>query len=186
MSFLSDILGFFHTKKKDVSSAYVRTSTEFLKDVYVTAVPSEVKPAINQNIVIFEDSETWAAVLKKKLEDQGYSVKVFNSPKEAILRLKEEKPDLVIMDVNMPMMTGYEATKMIKSRHENRDLPVLILTSNTSSKDRMDAMMAGARTFLTKNQPIEDLILAINTYMTNTALKSDISAVINISKNMKS
>ncbi|MBN2145420.1 MAG: response regulator [Candidatus Aureabacteria bacterium] len=185
MSLLNKIWGLFKNKKKS-STFYPKTSTDFLRDVYVTAVDPDVKPAVNQKIVVFEDSETWTAVLKKALEEQGYFVKIFNNAREAVQIVRDEKPDLVIMDVNMPGITGYEATKMLKKRFENRELPVLILTSNTTPKDKMEAMMAGARTFLNKNQPLEDLILAINTYMTNTALKSDISAVINISKHLKS
>lgn len=156
--------------------------TEFLKDVTVTSIEQEIKPARTNIILIYEDSQTWSSIMKASLEKEGYTVYVYESPVNALEDIKKHKPALVLMDVNMPEMSGLDATKLIKSKVANKDLPIVILTSANTSKDHMDAMKVGARTFLTKDQPLEDLILAINAYMTNTALKSDISQIIKINK----
>ena len=181
MSFFDKLFG----KKKDVEVVRHKSPTEFLKNVHVTSIANEFKPAQSGKIVLFEDSETWSAIMKKALEDEGYNVVAYTNANNAVENIKEHKPDLVLMDVNMPGMSGHEATKIIKTKASNRDLPIIILTSANTSKDRMDAMKVGARTFLTKDQPLEDLICAIKAYMTNTALKSDISQVIQINKIQK-
>ncbi|EKD26048.1 MAG: hypothetical protein ACD_79C01391G0007 [uncultured bacterium] len=184
MAFLKKIVKLI-LNKKEVEVAHPKTNTEFLKNVTVTAMEQEFKPPETRKIILFEDSETWSAIVKKALENEGYSVSVYNNPKNAIEIIKEEKPALVLMDVNMPEMSGHEATKLIKSKHANKDLPIIILTSANTPKDKMDAMLVGARTFLTKDQPLEDLVVAINAYMTNTALKSDISQIIKLNKQIK-
>lgn len=89
------------------------------------------------------------------------------------------------MDINLPGISGLEATKLIKKRAEYRELPILILTSQSGPRDKIEAMKCGARTFLSKDQPLEDLMCAITAYMTNTALKSDVSQIIQVNKMLK-
>lgn len=171
--------------KKKSNVIKPKTPSEILKSVHGTSFNTPVKPAKNKKIIIYEDCATWAAVMKKRLEDEGYNVLIFENAIESVEQVKENKPDLVIMDINIPGISGIQATKMIKSKPYNKELPILILTIENSPQSKMNAMSVGARTFLTKNQPLEDLICAINAYMENTALKNDISQVIEINKMMK-
>lgn len=186
MSFLTKLANrIFGKKGKKVEVVKHKDPTEFLKSVTVTALEQEVRPAKSGRIILYEDSETWANIMKTSLEKEGYNVHTYSNPVNALDHIRKYKPDLVLMDVNMPVMNGHEATKMIKSKMANRELPVVILTSANTSKDRMDAMKVGARSILTKDQPLEDILFAVNAYMTNTALKSDISRVIKIHKNVR-
>ena len=183
---LSDFFGDLFGKKKkkpDVSAKQLRT--DFLKQVTVTAVEQEFRPAVGGKIMIFEDSQTWSSIMKKALENEGYTVFVFPDALKCVEMVKQHRPDLVLMDLNMPGLSGFEATNAIKARVENKPLPILILTSQNTPFDRMESMKRGARAFLSKDQPLEDIVVAIKAYMTNTALKSDISSIINLNKSFR-
>ncbi len=182
---LSDFFGKMFGKKKTVDISAKKARTEFLRQVTVTAVEQEFRPAMAGKILIFEDSQTWSAIMKKALEQEGYAVFVYPDALKAVDMVKQHKPDLVLMDLNMPGLSGFEATRAIKGRVENKPLPILILTSQNTPFDRMESMKQGARAFLSKDQPLEDIVVAIKAYMTNTALKSDISAIINLNKAVK-
>lgn len=155
-----------------------QTQTNFLRDVNITPLEQAIEPAMFKRILLYEDSITWSSVLKAALENENYDVFLYDNPSAVLDNIRKHKPDIILMDVNMPKMSGLEATKIVKSRFQYKNLPVIILTSANSPKDKMEAMKVGARTFLTKDQPLEELVIAIKAYMENTALKNDITQVI--------
>ena len=101
-------------------------------------------------ILIAEDSSTQAEHLKHLLEKHGYKVRVAKDGKEAMVLLNEQRPSLVITDIIMPEMNGYELCKEIKSREKTASIPVILLTSFSRSEDVMEAISCGADNFLTK------------------------------------
>ncbi len=142
------------------------------------SVGQELYPVVSGRILIFEDSETWSSIMKKALEKEGHTVFVSPEALKAAELVKLRRPNLVLMDINMPGISGFEATRSIKSRPENQKLPILILTGQNTPFDRMESMKQGARAYICKEQPLEDIVIAINAYMRNPALKSDISGII--------
>lgn len=101
-------------------------------------------------ILIAEDSPTQAEHLRHLLEKHGYNVLVAKNGKEAMEMLKEQRPSLVITDIVMPEMNGYELCKEIKSREKTASIPVILLTSFSRSEDVMEGISCGADNFLTK------------------------------------
>jgi len=101
-------------------------------------------------IVIAEDSPTQAEHLKYLLEKHKYKVLVAKDGKEAIGMVLEHKPSLVITDIVMPEMNGYELCKEIKSREKTMNIPVILLTSFSRSEDVLESISCGADNFLTK------------------------------------
>lgn len=179
---LKDFFKKLFGRKEVVHVIHHKDPTEFLKTVNVTMVDQDFKPAESSKILLFEDSQVWAEKLKSALEKSGYAVFIFNSFREPVAKVREIKPDLVLVDVQSTETIRYEITSQIKRKISFKELPVIILTSVSDDKSKMEAMKAGARTILSKDQPFEVLISAIQAFMTNTALKSDISQIININK----
>ena len=101
-------------------------------------------------ILIVEDSRTQAEILKNTLEKHGYIPSLAENGKEALDIIGNVNPDVIISDVIMPVMDGYEFCRTIKNDDRYRHIPVILLTMLTDSKDIMYAMISGADNFITK------------------------------------
>lgn len=106
-----------------------------------------------KKILIVDDSSTARHFLLDVLSKGGYEVLVSESGEDAIVKAKSEMPDLVLMDVVMPGMNGFQATRAITKDDATKHIPVLILTSKDMETDRIWGMRQGATAFLSK--PIE-------------------------------
>lgn len=107
-------------------------------------------------ILIAEDNTINAEIVVQMLKSEEYQVAVAPNGKEAVDRVLQEPFDLVLMDLNMPVMDGFEATRTIKSEH-GLPLPIIALTANVSAQIRRTAKDAGMCDFLTK--PVERAVL---------------------------
>jgi DNA-binding response OmpR family regulator len=122
-------------------------------------------------ILIAEDSPTQAEQLKYILEQHKYRVLVAKDGKEAIGMVIEHSPSLVITDIVMPEMNGYDLCKEIKSREKTMNIPVILLTSFSRSEDVMEGISCGADNFLTKPFREEYLISHIETILSNREIR---------------
>jgi signal transduction histidine kinase len=127
---------------------------------------------VETEILIVEDSPTQALLLKGMLETQGFHVISAVNGKEALKSLAAHHPALVISDVQMPEMGGYELCRLIKSNDGSRDLPVMLLTSLSSPQDIIQGLECGADNFVVK--PYEEALLMtrVRAVLANSALKS--------------
>ncbi len=107
------------------------------------------KNEINQ-ILIVEDSPTQAEELKYLLEKHNYNVSVAKEGKEALKLVAEHKPSLIISDIVMPGINGYDLCRGLKSRDETMDIPVILLTSLSRSEDVLEGISCGADNFIVK------------------------------------
>ena len=110
------------------------------------------------HVLVVEDSPTEAARLGFILEDQGYRVSTARDGEQALASIRSEKPGLVVSDVLMPVMDGFELCRAIKTDHELRDVPVILLTSLSNPKDVLWGLEARADYFLSKPCEEQDLI----------------------------
>ena len=101
-------------------------------------------------IIIAEDSPTQAEQLKYLLEKNNYQVRLAKDGTEAVRLVNELKPDLIISDIIMPKMNGYELCKAIKANESTMDIPVILLTALTQSEDVLEGISCGADNFITK------------------------------------
>jgi len=118
--------------------------------------------AAGGDILIIEDSPTQAAQLQYILERHGFSVEAATNGREALSRMAEKKPALVISDVIMPEMDGYELCRRIKNDDRYRDIPVILLTSLAESLDVIRGLECGADNFISKPYNEEYLLSRIN------------------------
>ncbi len=116
-------------------------------------------------ILIVDDSPTEAHVLKGMLEKHGFEVETAENGTEGIERAKELKPDLILMDVVMPGLNGFQATRQLTKDSETKEIPVIIVTTKDQETDRVWGMRQGARDFLTKPVSEKTLMDKINAAM---------------------
>lgn len=101
-------------------------------------------------VLVVDDSPTDTQNLKNLLEKAGYQVVVAHSGAEAITKVKAEKPDMVIMDVVMPGVNGFQATRMISKDPETCNIPIIVVSSKNQETDRMWALRQGAKDYVMK------------------------------------
>jgi twitching motility two-component system response regulator PilH len=109
------------------------------------------------HVLIVDDSPTEIHVLKKILEDNGFEVGQAESGAEGIEIARKTKPDLILMDVVMPGLNGFQATRQLTRDTETADIPVIIVTTKDQETDRVWGLRQGAKDFLTK--PVSEKVL---------------------------
>ena len=112
-------------------------------------------------ILLVDDSKTELHFLSELLRRQGYSVRTAESGDEALRRLAEDRPDLVLMDVVMPGQNGFQLTRTITRDPRYAGLPVILCTSKNQETDRVWGMRQGAKDYLIKPVQADDLIAKI-------------------------
>uniref|UniRef100_A0A7V3ZW62 Response regulator n=1 Tax=candidate division WOR-3 bacterium TaxID=2052148 RepID=A0A7V3ZW62_UNCW3 len=110
-----------------------------------------------KKILIIEDEEAIRFILEKRLSDAGYFVISAEDGIEGLNKLRKENPDLIVLDLMLPGLDGYQICSLIKRDRRYAHIPVLILTARIQQKDYEMAMAVGADAFLTK--PFESQVL---------------------------
>lgn len=113
------------------------------------------------HILIVDDSPTDAYLVKNILESQGYQTSEASNGEEGIQKAKEIKPNLIIMDVVMPGLNGFQATRKITKGEDTKSIPVVIVSSKNMESDRAWGLMQGAKEFLVKPVKQDELLAAV-------------------------
>ncbi len=127
---------------------------------------------MKRRILLVEDEEHLHEAIKMNLELEGYIVaSVFNG-KEALVRFKQGRYDLVILDVMLPGVNGFDICQAI--RLENKQVPILFLTAKNATHDRINGLKVGGDDYLTKPFNLEELILRSANLIKRSATSSDL------------
>lgn len=110
-----------------------------------------------KKVLIVDDSPTERHVLEQIMQEAGYEIITAASGEEGVTKAKQELPDLVLMDVVMPGMNGYQATREISKSKETAGIPVIICTSRGADTDKVWGLRQGAQEYLVK--PITKQVL---------------------------
>jgi len=118
---------------------------------------------VRSKILIVDDEPFNVDYLEQELEDLGYETVSAGNGKEAVDKVASEPPDLVLLDVMMPVMDGFTACRILKGSEETRLIPIVIMTALDGMEDRIKGIEAGADDFLTKPVNPRELIARIQT-----------------------
>lgn len=115
-------------------------------------------------ILVVEDSEDIRMLLEQILEDQGYELLFAENGLEAINQAHAQHPDLILMDLSLPVMTGWEAIEHLRQITEFKQTPIVALTAHASKADQNKALQAGCSSYLSKPFDIDQLLSCVATY----------------------
>lgn len=114
-----------------------------------------------QKILIVDDSPTERYFLTDILVKNGFSVSTAENGEDALMKIKADKPQLILMDVVMPGQNGFQITRAISRDPETQDVPVIICTSKNQETDRIWGLRQGARDYLVKPIDPQELLAKI-------------------------
>lgn len=114
------------------------------------------------NILIIDDSPTEVYKLTTILEKHNYAVQVAGSGEEGLKVAKASPPDLILMDVVMPGVNGFQATRQLSRTSETKDIPVIIVSTKDQDTDKVWGMRQGARAYLVKPVSENQLLKAVS------------------------
>jgi CheY-like chemotaxis protein len=118
-------------------------------------------------ILIVEDNEMNRDMLSRRLERRGFSIAIAVDGQQGVDMARSEKPDLILMDMSLPVMDGWTATQTIKADAELAKIPVIALTAHAMAGDREKAMAAGCDDYDTKPIELPRLLEKIGKFLPN-------------------
>ena len=120
-------------------------------------------------ILVVEDNEPSRDALSRRLRRRGYRVVFATDGREAVTMAFEAKPDLILMDLGLPGIDGWEATRRVKASPATRQIPIIVLSAHATTQNRDLALAAGSDDFDTKPVRFEQLIEKIEILLAKAA-----------------
>ncbi len=138
-----------------------------LQPMQLSARPAE--QAGRPTVLVVEDEAALLTLLRYNLEKQGFRVEEAADGQEALLRVAEARPDLVLLDWMLPSLSGIEVCRQLRRRPATRDLPIIMVTARTEDQDAVRALDLGADDYITKPFIMEALMARIRALLRRAA-----------------
>ena len=122
---------------------------------------AELRRAAAPSILVVEDEDSLATLLQYNLEKEGYGVAVCADGEEALIRIDEAQPDLVVLDWMLPTVSGIEVCRRLRQRSQTRNLPIVMLTARGEESDRIRGLDTGADDYVVKPFSMTELTARI-------------------------
>lgn len=120
------------------------------------------------DILLVEDNELNKDMLSRRLERKGYQVRHAENGELALKQVSESMPSLVLLDMNLPVLDGWDTCKALRATYPDVNLPIIALTAHAMSGDREKALAAGCDDYATKPVDFQVLLEKINTLLEST------------------
>jgi light-regulated signal transduction histidine kinase (bacteriophytochrome) len=120
----------------------------------------------NTKILVVDDTHSTIDMVKTALEEDGYEVVMATSGEKAIKRAEITSPDLIMLDVLMPGMDGFETCRRLKADNRTRDIPVIFMTALTATESKVTGFKVGGVDYVTKPIEVEEVLARIRTHLT--------------------
>jgi len=133
---------------------------------------------IPSRILIADDNHQNCELLDAYLADEGYQIEMVHDGQQTLDSVARSQPDLILLDIMMPKVSGYEVCKRLKSNAETRDVPIVMITALAEMGDIEKAVNAGANDFLTKPVNKLELTTRVKTLLQNRHLKNEIDRLL--------
>jgi PAS domain S-box-containing protein len=146
------------------------TQTDYFQQLKVEAEnlrfqDNDDQERLRPKVLLVEDNEMNRDMLSRRLQRSGYEVAIAVDGAEGVSKTASEKPDLVLMDMSLPVMDGWEATQQLKANPQTRNIPVIALTAHAMAGDRETAVAAGCDDYDTKPIDLPRLLGKIETLL---------------------
>jgi DNA-binding response OmpR family regulator len=115
-----------------------------------------------KKILVVDDEEDILHFLELVLREKGYEVATASSGHEALTRAQVDRPDLILLDIMMPQMDGWEVLKLLRVEADTARIPVAMLSARTEAKDRVQGLQEGAVDYICKPFSLQDLLAKID------------------------
>jgi adenylate cyclase len=145
------------------------------REVEASLMTETVAPD-SYTILIVDDTPANLGVVVEGLEDRGFRVVVAEDGEEGVQRAEFVRPDLILLDVMMPGLSGFEACRRLKALDSTRDIPVMFMTSLTDTESKVTGFGAGGVDYVTKPLEIKEVIARVNTHLSLNAMRKQLEA----------
>jgi len=118
-----------------------------------------------KQILVVDDDPLVVKILKEPLKRAGYDVRVASHGLEALQKVKERRPDLIILDILMPLLDGFKVARLLKFDKRYKDIPIIVLTSRATAGERKIGEQVGADEFLYKPFRLPQVMTVVQKYL---------------------
>lgn len=118
---------------------------------------------MSDRILLVEDNEMLQEILSARLGLKGFDVTIASDGNEAVECATRLKPDIILMDMSLPFLNGWEATQIIRQNIETAHIPIIALTAHAMTTDKQRGLAAGCDDYMTKPVDFEKLLIKIKT-----------------------
>jgi twitching motility two-component system response regulator PilG len=153
-------------KSQPPTSAYKSTQSSISNSSPKLEPPAPTAAKSTYTIACIDDSPTVLQAIKSFLDDKCFAVIAISDPIKALMQVIRSKPDLILLDVTMPNLDGYELCSLLRKHPNFRHTPIVMVTGNTGFIDRAKAKLVGASGYLTKPFTQPDLIKVVFKHLT--------------------
>ena len=122
-----------------------------------------------QRILIVEDDRLSLVVLRQLLMAQGYEILHSSEGWDGINRARNEKPDLIVMDIKLPDISGLDATLFLKKDDQTRDIPIIAVTACVTPGDKANALKSGCAAYIAKPVDIGNLLRTVEAFLPSSS-----------------
>ena len=131
-------------------------------------------------IAVIEDNQINIDLIRYQLEVEDFEVFIEKTGKTGMKMIKNQEPDLVILDVGLPDIDGFKLCENLRSDENTKDYPIIMLTARIEDSDRIEALKLGADDYITKPYNAEELILRIKNLLKRTEKYKENGAILNL------
>jgi len=135
-----------------------------------------MQPDIRGNILLVDDTPDNLRLLSTMLTEQGYEVRSVINGAMALMGVQAEPPDLILLDINMPQMNGYEVCQQLKSGDRTREIPVIFISALEDVLDKVKAFAVGGVDYITKPFHVEEVLARIENQLTICRLQKQLKS----------
>ena len=125
----------------------------------------DIKKGLPKKILVVDDNLDSRELVVKVLKNKGYEMVEAADGEEAIEKAIAERPNLILLDISIPKLSGYEVTQKLKSMEEFENIPIVALTAHAMKGDRMKALEAGCEGYITKPINVRELPAQVKSFI---------------------
>jgi len=120
---------------------------------------------MSKTILVVEDQEDNRQILRDLLGNAGYAMQEAENGQDALAAVAKQRPDLILMDIQLPILDGYEATRRLKANPDTKSIPIIVVTSYALSGDESKARASGCDAYVTKPYSPRALLAKIKEFL---------------------